>query len=300
MKLSLLSQGADPLAHLRSRMANVEQPAFSGSWAAVEVQPDLFSLQRFCVGIVLQTDAGHFDFRLISDAKKFECVYGSSGAVLDLLSEAESALQRAKRDSLGLSDLHFRTQNLLLSELMPAAGASEEVTIDRLFREVVVMERAEKKTPTTFKSLDTREVRNLVARELKRLAGIAYEQLAIGSEEVLVSDGETTHLLDVTYRSRNGVGNLVSAVVKTPDTAEINVLRGLANLETFARIKKMRDRALFIMSPKQSLMTGEEYRRVMEPIEEYEWKLEQQRVRVVTFDEAEPLAAAVLEWAQLL
>lgn len=286
------------LAHLNSRTLPVDAPSFYGEWATIEVQPDLFSPQTFCVGVAVATGAaGDLRFQLITDPKKFECVYGSSSVVSELLREAEETLARVARDRVSLDAMAFGTQNVRLGRRMPAAGSNVEATLDRLFREVVVMEPATKERKSGFESLDTKEVRDLVNAELKRMAGLAHAQLIVGADQCLISDGNQTHVLDVTYRSGRGVGNLVSAVVKTPDTADLNVLRGADNLETFARLRGVTDRALFIMSAKREALGASDFKRVSDRIKEHEWRLEKRGVRVVTMDEPAAIALDVLEWA---
>ncbi len=64
----------DYSALLRSAKAT-PKPGFSGWWSYIEFQPDIFSPQRFPIGVVVQADDERLYFKLLDDFKKFDCVY---------------------------------------------------------------------------------------------------------------------------------------------------------------------------------------------------------------------------------
>lgn len=296
-----LSPGGDPFAHIKRHAAKVEAAAFQGVWGTVELQPDLFSPQKFSIGVVVSEPSGEFAFRLISDTKKFECVYGKATAALvrTHVESAEHSLLRSVKNKVDLTNLVFESGNLSLSVLWPTSGVSPQAVLARLFADVVAMEPSQEKAARDFVSLDTEQVRSLVSTELKRIAGLNYERIALGSEEILVKDDvtEETHVLDLNLRTDVGAGSVTSAVYKTPATVELNLLRASRDLSVFGRLKKVENLALFVMSAKEEFFEAPDFARISNLLDEQSWRLERQGFRVVIFDEPQPLAQSIYEWA---
>ena len=304
MNASLISDGSDPIAHLRTHMAKTAVPPFSGMWGTVDLQPDLFSPQRFCVGVVVAPSGeGPMEFRLISDATKFECLYNRTVAsqMRLLLKSAEQSLHRAARVACRFDGIEFNSDNLCIAGPFPTSGASQEAVVARLFSEVVAMEPSqEERAPRDFISIDTAQVRLLVANEIKRIGGTLYERVAVSEAETLIVDETgTTHELDLNLRTAMGVGSVVSAVYRTPNTIELNLLRSSRDLATYARIREVRDVAMFIMSAQRHQFVPSEYERISELLDEQSWRLENQGFRVTVFDDPKAIATDVLEWAGL-
>lgn len=303
MSSPFFSVGDDPLAHLRDHFALVDKPAFEGIWATVELQPDLFAPQKFSVGVIVGALDGAFKFRLISDAKKFECVYGKLGVsnIRTLLESAEHALLRSQKNKSPIGEVIFECANLSLSSPWPTSGPSSERVLVRLFGEVVAMEPSVEKTSREFISMDTEQVRQLVTAELKRIGGLKYERVAVEPKEVILADDQSgeTHVLDLSLRTEKGAGSVLSAVYKTPSIIELNMLRASRDLAVYGRVRKVDDLAMFVMSAKQELFEPAEYSRISDLLDEQSWRLERQGFRVVIFDEAPSIANSIYEWAGL-
>jgi hypothetical protein len=303
MSSPFFSVGDDPLAHLRKHFADISDSQFNGIWATVELQPDLFAPQRFTIGVAVGVPNSGFAFRLISEAKKFECVYGKSGIsyIRTLIESAEYTLLRSEKARLPLDQVVFECSNLTLSPIWPTSGTSPERVLARLFGEVVAMEPSTDKATREFVSLDTEQVRQLVASELKRIGGLKYERLAVEPKEVVLADDASgeTHVLDLSLRTENGAGSVLSAVYKTPSIIELNLLRASRDLAVYGRVRKINDLALFVMSAKRELFEPVEYGRISDLLDEQSWRLERQGFQVVVFDEALCLANSIYEWAAL-
>ena len=297
------SAGDDPLAHVRRHFASVDEAAFNGTWATIELQPDIFVPQRFTIGVAVGSDDGGFGFRLISDPKKFECIYGKSGVshIRAIFESAEYTLLRAGKAGLHLSQVEFECGNLSLSQPWPTSGVSPERVLARLFGEVVAMEPSTDKQSREFISLDTEQVRQLVTTELKRIGGLKYEQLAVEPKEIVLADDTSgeTHVLDLSLRTEKGAGSVLSAVYKTPSTIELNLLRASRDLAVYGRVRKVDDLALFVMAAKREQFEPIEFGRVSDLLDEQSWRLERQGFQVVIFDEAPLLANSIYEWAGL-
>lgn len=298
----LLSDGDDPFVHLRSKILPVSKATFEGHWATVEIQPDTFVPQKFTIGVVVGYPEGGFSFRLVSDLKKFDCVYGKKVAsdLSPLLEAAERSLARAARDKSPLNLIEFDSDSLSVSSPWSSSGKSPQEVLARLFADVVTMEPSTEKQQRDFITLDTEQVRHLVNEELKRIAGTRFERIIVGPHHVIAADdGSAPHVLDFNLRPLKGAGSVLSAVYKTPGTVELNLLRASRDLATYAKIRKVDDLALFVMTGKREQFESSEYSRMNDLIDEQSWCLERQGFMVVSFDEPLPLARSVVEWADV-
>jgi hypothetical protein len=298
----LFSKGTDPFVHLRSKLSHVSKAEFEGLWATVDMQPDMFVPQRFTVGVVVGYPEGGFSFRLLSDLSKFSCIYGKRAVtlLLPLIESAEQTLARAAREKEALSAITFGSTCLSISKPWMTSGKSPEQTLSRLFSDVVAMEPSSEKQPRDFVTLDTEQVRHLVHEELKRIAGTRFEKIVVGPHHIIAAeDGSSPHVLDFNLRPLRGAGSVLSAVYKTAHTVELNLLRASRDLATFAKIRKISDVALFIMTGKRDQFEEVEFSRMSDLIDEQSWCLERQGFQVVSFDEPLPIAQSILEWAQV-
>jgi hypothetical protein len=295
-----ISEGLDPFSHLRSKLSQVPTAAFEGVWATVELQPDMFVPQRFTIGVAIDIPGGGIAFRLLSDASKFDCVYGKKAASLlrPLIESAEHTLTRSMRGKNQLAAITFESTCLSISKPWPTSGKSPEQVLSRLFADIVAMEPTDEKQPRTFVTLDTEQVRQQVNLELKRIAGIRFEKIVVPPQHIIkTEDGSGEHVLEFNLRPAKGAGSILSAVYKTPDTVELNLLRSSRDLATYGTIRKVDELALFIMTAKQEQYQSSEYGRMRDLIDEQSWRLERQGFRVVSFDEPLPIAKSILEWA---
>lgn len=301
MSSMFLTQGDDPYGHLRHHMSAIEKPAFEGLWSTIDLQPDLFSPQRFLVGVVVADISGEWQFRLLSDLKKFDCIYRKSSAYIkDLFEVAELSLQRAAKSRARFDQVGFDCANLTISTPWPTSGHSIEQVLSRLFSDVIAMEPSEEKAQRDFVSLDTDQVRKLVNEQLKKISDMRYEQIVVESKEVLVEDvSGDSHVLDFNLRTQTGAGSVISAVYKTPSTIELNILRASRDLTIFSRARNVDNLALFVMSAKSDSMEPSEYHRIGDMLDEQGWRLERQGFRVFMSDETPEIAREVLEWSEL-
>lgn len=302
MNSFLLSAAPDPYAHLWQHTAVVPTPAFEGLWTTIEVHPDPFARQRYTVGIAVAGLDGIFSFRLLDDLSKFECLYGRDDVaeIRSLVDAAEHSLLRAQKDKVPLKDVTFDTNALLLGELWATSGASLDAILNRLYFDVIPLIPRDERKARDFLTLDNAAVRRLVDDELKRIAGLAFEQIAVEPQRAVVD--QTTgdmHWLEFNLEPPGKAGNVISAVYKTPTNIELNFLRASRDLSTYSRLNKLPDRqlALFVMTPMKNSMPPTELDRIENILGEQSWSLEQQGFVVSAHESAAPLARDVWEWA---
>ncbi|MCO5101897.1 MAG: hypothetical protein M9885_13565 [Burkholderiaceae bacterium] len=300
MNSLFLSSGSDPFAHLKGHLTPVPEAPFRGVWATVEIQPDLFARQRYTVGVVVGAHEGEFQFLLLEDLSKFECIYGKNDVALlrAVLQSAEDALQEARRNAVSLGSIQFETDMVSLGELWPTSGASIEVVLSRLYADVVPFIPKEERRLRDFETMDNEAVRELVNRELKRIARMAFERIVIESVHDVAEPGSgARHRLEFNLHPEGKVGSVVSAVYKGHERVELNLLRASEDVSTFARLRNLEDRALFVMAPKPDSMPKPDMERLENVLGERLWRLEKRGFRVATHDGAQPLAQEIVDWA---
>lgn len=302
MSINFFSKGEKAFAHLDPITTRVPPSPFMGRWSTLEIQPDLFAPQCFSVGIVVQAQQQRLHYHLLSDFKKFECIYSKQSPkkrIAEMLGHAEEVLRQAAQQRIRLEEVDFGSPNLRLSAPVHTSGESPESIIERIYRDVVVLEPIALVRVRQFDSLDTASVRQLVNEALKSIAGSDFEHIVLDAKSgVLVSDGNRTHHLDVNLKTGNACGSVISAVYKTPNIVEMNLLRANLDLTTFSKIQKIDDKGVFLMLPERAQLDPNEWERIENVVGEQSWKLEKDGFRVVSLDSANGLAREIYDWAK--
>jgi len=302
--INFFSQAGSSFGHLDKSTVVIPSPSFEGYWASLELQPDLFAPQRFSVGIVTQAPNDRIHYHLLSEFKKFECVYSSrfaKDAIGELLRHAEEVLRLATKEKTPIDKVDFGSANLYLSAPAFTAGESAETVISRLYSDVVVMEpHANEKRPREFNTIDTPGVRDLVNEALKRIALNDYEKIVLDSQDgfVKVDADNRPHHFDVNLRTRSAYGSVVSAVYKNIQNVEMNLLRANLDLSTLAKIDSVSDKGVFMMLPQRTELDAKDWLRLENIVDAQSWKLEKDGFRVVALDTAHSLAEEIYEWAK--
>lgn len=298
---SIFSGAGDP-SHMTRFAVSTPKPGFSGAWSTIELQPDIFAPQRFTVGVAVQSPGDRLHFKLIDDFKKFECLYQDrfpQKSVRELLAYAEQALRASSQAKVQIPEIAFGTNCLTLSPPHFTSGEDCEATVERLFSEVVVMSRAVGKKSKEFTSMDTPAVRNLVNIELKRIAQMDYEHIVRPDNQGLLLDYEgDKHFLDLNLLTRGACGSVTSAVYKTAPSVELNLLKSSRDLTTYSRVRSIDNIGLFLLLPDEGLLEAKDYKKIIEVIDEHEWKLERDGFRVVSLASPADLATEIYDWAK--
>ena len=294
--------GLSDIDHLSQLAVSTPKPSFEGAWTTIEFQPDAFVPQRFTVGVAVQSPGGRLHFKLLDDFKKFECVYQGrlpQRSVREILVHAERTLRMAVQARTQIPEVRFETNCLSLATMSYTSGEDQESTAERLFEELVVMARQDKKQLKDFESIDTPQARRLINAELKRIAQMDYEKIVSPSEQGVLLDHEgQMHFLDLNLLTTKACGSVTSAVYKSYQSVEVNLLKTSRDLTTYSRMRDMDNIGLFLLLPEQGLLDTREYKRITEVIDEHEWKLERDGFKVVSLDSPAMLATEIYEWAK--
>lgn len=302
--ISFLASGGNPFLHLHERSERAIEQPIQGSWATVEFQPDLFAPQSFTVGVVVKPNGGRVHYHLLSDLKKFDCIYGANfpkNSVTEFLSDAEECLRLACKSVASIDQIEFCTPNLRLSKPVFTSGQSAEEILTRLYSDVVILEpNALKVAKSSFETLDNLAVRKLVNEKLKEIAALDYNRIVIDAGDgFLAREGDRTHHLDFNLKTSTACGSVVSAVYKSPQHIEMNLLRANLDLNTYALIaKNITSRGVFLMLPEKGQLDPKEVAKMEDIIGEQSWKLEKDGFRVSAFSSPDMLASDIYEWAK--
>lgn len=290
------------LTNLKRIATKIPIPAFSGAWCTVELQPDVFSPQRFTVGIAVQSPGDRIYFKLLDDFKKFECLYHDEfpqKTIREIMAYAEDTLRRGVQARLGFTEIEFGTSSLSLSAPQYTSGDDREITVERLFEEVVVLAKKHKTKGRDFESIDTPHARKLVNVELKRIAQMDYEHIVNQNDQgILIQEDGIKHFLDLNLLTSHACGSVTSAVYKTSQTVELNLLKSSRDLTTYSRVKKLENIGLFLLMPEIEAFEPKEYKKIEDIISEHEWKLERDGFHIVSLSSASDLASEIYKWAK--
>lgn len=276
-------------------------PSWQGTWVRLWLRPDVFSAQEYLVGAAALDERGLMDFRVVTGGQKFECIYGhGSKAMFDrMLAELRRCLAelRAARGPLTsdrLPDI-FRIDPVgRLSEPLPSE-ALERMLVDGT---IPLEEGAPRGKRHRFASRQAGEVVGEVLDQVR-------EKLGLEANSVICEDyyGDQTHQVGVNLVARNAAGVVASGWYSSAERIQLEFLMGANTLDTYVAATK-RDRArsaLFFMRPTvedglpRAIATEVEAR-----LDDLEWRLTQQRIRVVTHSQPEAMAAEVAEWVHAL
>lgn len=302
MSLKFFSTGNQPFQHLDAATGDSHRAGFVGQWATLELQPDLFAPQCFSVGVVVQAPNNRLHYHLLGDFKKFECIYGDllpKKVISEMLAHAEEVLRLAVQKRQALGEVDFGSVNLRLSTPAHTSGESAEVIIERIYKDVVVVEPGLGMRVRHFEAIDTMSVRQMVNQALKSIAGSDFERIVIDSKGgVMVPGVDRSHYLDVNLKTRAACGSVISAVYKTVQITEMNLLRANLDLTTFAKLRNLNEKGVFLMLPDRSQLERNEWDRIENIVGDHSWKLEQDGFRVVSLDSAIDLAKEIYDWAK--
>lgn len=276
-------------------------PSWRGNWARIWLRPDLFSAQEYLVGAVALDARGLADFRVISGVQKLECIYGagSKGVFERMLVELRKCLSelRAVHGSLNSDSLpeFFR-----IDPVGTLRGGLASEALERMLRDgtIPLEEDSPKGKRARFSSRQASDV-------IKEVLDKVRDKLGYNANSVICEDyyGDQKHQVGVNLVTASAAGIVASGWYSSAERIQLEFLLGANTLDTYVSAKK-RDRtrsALFFMRPTaedgltRAIATDVEAR-----LDDLEWRLTQQQVRVVTHSKSENLANEVADWVHSL
>ncbi len=277
----------------------ISPPNWQGTWARIWLRPDVFSVQEYLVGAAALDGQGLAEFRVLTGAQKFECIYGAGSKtmferMLNELSRILGAI-RAERQPLTAVSLPE------IFRLEPVGSLREQLASEALERmlsdgSMPLEEDAPTGKRARFASRQADDVVRDVLERVRLKAGI-------GAESFICEDyyADQSHQVGVNLVTPNAAGVVASGWYASADRIQLEFLLGANKLDTYvaATHRDKRKSGFFFMRP-----TADDGlpRAVAEDVErrldELEWSLVKQDVRVVTLSDADTLAGHIAEWAQ--
>lgn len=277
----------------------VAASSWSGEWVRIWMRPDVFSAQDYLVGVAAVDERGVVDFRVITGAAKFECIYGrGNGQAFErMLADLRSCLHglRANRLPVSAESLppSFRLEPVgLLREQLPSE-ALERMLADG---SMPMQEDAPKGKKTRFASKAASDVVDDVLNQLRlRRAGLA--------DKIICEDyyGDKQHQVGVNLVTPVAAGVVASGWYASADRIQLEFLLGVNKLETYvAATGRARHRSgFFFMRPTiddglpSAVATDVENR-----LDQLDWRLKQMQIRSVVLSSASAIAEEVCDWAE--
>lgn len=275
------------LAELKQRTSERPVHGFSGLWHTIEWQPDLFTPQKFVVGVMIETSTER-GAKLMDGLHRLECFFKPATIAQEFNWLMASARRALAENGTPLSP------NLTISEGLFIQGASLQEKLDKLFDEIVVAARPiQEGQRSESVGPDTETVRKTVADELKRIMGLRYEQVAREKGETL-----SNHHLDVPLAPTRGAASIISACYRSITSIETRLLRASNDINAYAAAMKKPQKAIFMQVPDAMAPLSAKERRDIERLTgEESWKLECAGFSVPRHERVIDLAKEIDQWA---
>ena len=276
-------------------------PSWQGSWARLWLRPDVFSAQEYLVGAAALDDRGLSDFRVITSVQKLECIYGPGTKVMfdRMLAELRRCLAevRAAREPLTSDRLPelFRIDPAGSLRVPLPSEALERMLSDGT---IPLQEEPSKGKRPRFASRQASDVVREVLDQVR--AKLGYEANSVICEDYY---GDQKHQVGVNLVVPHAAGVVASGWYSSPERIQLEFLLGANTLDTYvaATNRERAKSALFFMRPTiDDGLTRAIASEVEARLDDLEWRLTQQRIRVVTHSQPDVLAAEVADWVHTL
>ncbi len=276
-------------------------PSWQGTWARLWLRPDVFSTQEYLVGAAALDERGLSDFRVITSVQKLECIYGPGTKVMfdRMLAELRRCLAevRAAREPLTSDRLPelFRIDPAGSLRVPLPSEALERMLSDGT---IPLQEEPSKGKRPRFASRQASDVVREVLDQVR--AKLGYEANSVICEDYY---GDQKHQVGVNLVVPHAAGVVASGWYSSPERIQLEFLLGANTLDTYvaATNRERAKSALFFMRPTiDDGLTRAIASEVEARLDDLEWRLTQQRIRVVTHSQPDVLAAEVADWVHTL
>lgn len=276
-------------------------PSWQGTWARLWLRPDVFSAQEYLVGAAALDERGLSDFLVITSVQKLECIYGPGTKVMfdRMLAELRRCLAevRAAREPLTSDRLPelFRIDPAGSLRVPLPSEALERMLSDGT---IPLQEEPSKGKRPRFASRQASDVVREVLDQVR--AKLGYEANSVICEDYY---GDQKHQVGVNLVVPHAAGVVASGWYSSPERIQLEFLLGANTLDTYvaATNRERAKSALFFMRPTiDDGLTRAIASEVEARLDDLEWRLTQQRIRVVTHSQPDVLAAEVADWVHTL
>lgn len=271
--------------------------SWQGTWARLWLRPDAFSAQEFLVGAVALDGRGLTDFRVITGLQKFECVYGvgTKSMFERMLADLRRILvelrsSRQPLTSASLPDV-FRLEPVgTLREQLPSE-ALERMLVDGT---IPMQEDDPKGKKPRFASRQADEV-------VKDVLDRVRHRVGFNANSYICEDfySDQRHQVGVNLVTPEAAGVVASGWYASAERIQLEFLLGANTLDTYVAAtgkSKAKSAFFFVRPTEEDGLTHAVASEVEARIEDLEWRLSQQKVRVVTLSDPIVMASEVADW----
>ena len=125
-----------------------------------------------------------------------------------------------------------------------------------------------------------------------------FEKIVTAESQGILLDYEgQKHFLDLNLLTPKGCGSVTSAVYKTAQSVEMNLLKRVEISRPILEFE-IWIRSVFLLTPEEGALEPKEFKKIEAVIHEHEWKLERDGFRVVSLDSPSGLAQEIYDWAK--
>lgn len=273
---------------------------FRGQWRPVLYTPNLSSPQDYVIGCVVEYGSRIRAFKILSDLRKLDCIYGK-GTGTQFLSPMLGWLTQALSTALAAETetpmLELVSPQLRLGEWRATKGETPELTANRIFDTIVALRPTTEEPPARFETMTTDALRTNVNALLKNRLHFDFERI-VDERGFIEHDG---HHLCINIMSPNCLGSVVSACYASAESVETQLLRQANDIDTARDLYRIDRARLFVFKPddaelQRRKLSTDTIKAINNHIDHLDWSATSRHWQVSVRDSAEAIADEVVEF----
>ncbi len=251
--------------------SNEKPSTISGEWFAVRFMPDRVTGEIFNLGVAFIDDFSDCHYRLLPNAKAFDCLFGSLGVanIQFMLNVVDEMLSKNHYDIPP-------SPHIIYSERRTARGENINEILDDLYRSMVSLVCSDDKKDEENKerkAIPTKQVRSKIFSDMKKRYPKAYEK-AYHPEPIALTNPRTGRQITVdmpiasyTGYERNTRQDYYASVVSAAYLDSVHRVHqinyvGVTNVTNICELlgrNEVAQAALIIYKPEESKIFNEKY-----------------------------------------
>jgi hypothetical protein len=274
-----------------------EASLIRGEWFVVRWTPDIATGETLNIGVGF-VEAGRTHFRLLDYFERISCFYGERAiyqAELVTTIVGESLRQNVAQSPIA---------QVIYQPKGYAQGLSINEILSNLFEHTVSLAKKvkEQKSKDRFSGITTEKLYTCLVDELKKIAGIDYEQFTPPNSSISYDDVSGSHELYIPFRDGASLlGGLASTVYSNVSTIELNLLKAARDVETALKLGKGKRPCVFLLKPGSQIDTlkPEQVSSIESILDKFDWHMTKQGIAVGSHMEISGLAQEIFEWSKV-
>ncbi len=263
-------------------------------WFNIQLTPDLASGETLNIGVATINPSGHINTKMLDYFDRLECLFHKSftDEVKFIIKIIEHELKSGNTSAIPVANVSYTPARY-------AAGNDENQVLNTLYKTTVTLASFPKEPQKReFRPASNEEIRAIIFNKIKQNIGLSASFLA-QSPMYNIDDGNSSHQLDLPLQGFGLLGSIVSAVYKSTDRIEMNILRAIVDLDIAARIHPKDRLGLFVCKPKiDKNFTQDNANAIDNLFDQADWKAKKRGITFAADDNTGRLADNITEWAE--